>query len=63
MIRDEVEIVNKVMVITQGMRWECRLADHEDGPFVKEKILVCVKNYWVGEIKAANTTASMGASD
>jgi hypothetical protein len=58
LMRDEVDVLNKVMLITQGMRWKCRLADHEDGPFVREKILVCVKTYWVGEINAANTTAA-----
>ncbi|KAG0578364.1 hypothetical protein M758_4G015400 [Ceratodon purpureus] len=59
LMRDEVDVMNKVMLITQGMRWNCRLADHEDGPFVKEKVLVCVKSYWVGEVKVANTTAAV----
>ena len=58
LMRDEVDVLNKVMFITQGMRWKCRLADHEDGPFEREKILVCVKTYWVGEIKTANTTTA-----
>lgn len=56
LVRDEVDVLNKVMLITQGMRWECRMADHEDGPFVREKIMVCVKTYWVGV--ALNTTTS-----
>jgi len=56
LVRDEVDVLNKVMLITQGMRWECRMTDHEDGPFVREKIMVCVKTYWVGV--ALNTTTS-----
>ncbi len=47
-IRDEVDVLTKVMTISQGMRWETRLADHESGPFNPEKILVGVKTYWVG---------------
>ncbi|CAM6041334.1 unnamed protein product [Sphagnum compactum] len=47
-IRDEVDVLTKVMAISQGMRWETRLADHESGPFNPEKILVGVKTYWVG---------------
>lgn len=47
-IRDEVDVLNKVMMISLGTRWETRMADHEDGPFVREKILVGVKTYWVG---------------
>lgn len=53
-IRDEVEVLNRVMMISQGMRWETRMADHEDGPLVPEKILVGVKTYWVGS--SANAT-------
>lgn len=56
LVRDEVDVLNKVMSITQGMRWECRMADHEDGPMIREKIMVCVKTYWVGV--ALNTTTS-----
>ncbi|CAM6049309.1 unnamed protein product [Sphagnum compactum] len=58
LMRDEVDVLNKAMAITQGMRWECRLADHEDGPFNLEKILVCVKTYWVGEYTAASSDSA-----
>ncbi|KAL3817941.1 hypothetical protein ACJIZ3_003846 [Penstemon smallii] len=53
--RDGVEVLNKVMKIARGMRWETKMMDHEDGPLVPEKILVAVKQYWVG---AANGTSS-----
>lgn len=58
LIRDEVDVLNKVMMISQGMRWESRMADHEDGPFVREKILVGVKTYWVGSLPANSSGSS-----
>ncbi|KAH7276422.1 hypothetical protein KP509_39G006900 [Ceratopteris richardii] len=47
-VRDDVVILNKVLSMAPGLRWETRLADHESGPFNAEKILVAVKTYWVG---------------
>ena len=47
-IRDQAEVVNKVRKIVRGMRWEAKMLDHEDGPIVPHKILVAVKQYWVG---------------
>lgn len=52
-LRDEVDVMNKVKKIAGGMRWHAKLMDHEDGPLVPEKILVAVKQYWVG-----NSTSS-----
>ncbi|KAL6979828.1 hypothetical protein U1Q18_021484 [Sarracenia purpurea var. burkii] len=46
--RDDVHILNKVRKIIGGMRWETKMTDHEDGPLVPEKILVAVKQHWVG---------------
>ncbi|KAM7484359.1 hypothetical protein LguiA_000368 [Lonicera macranthoides] len=46
-IRDEVDVLMKVKKIIEGMRWDTKLTDHEDGPLVPEKILVAVKQYWV----------------
>lgn len=53
--RDEVDVLNKVKKIVGGMRWEAKMMDHEDGPLVPEKILVAVKQYWVGS--AGNSTS------
>jgi len=50
-IRDEVDVLNKVKKIVGGMRWEAKMVDHEDGPLVPEKILVAVKEYWVANTK------------
>lgn len=47
-IRDGVDVVNKARKLANGMRWNTKLLDHEDGPLVPEKILVAVKTYWVG---------------
>uniref|UniRef100_A0A5B6YKW6 Methyltransferase n=1 Tax=Davidia involucrata TaxID=16924 RepID=A0A5B6YKW6_DAVIN len=46
--RDEVDVMNKVKKIAGGMRWDTKMMDHEDGPLVPEKILVAIKQYWVG---------------
>lgn len=54
-IRDEVEVLNKVRRIVRGMRWNTKMVDHEDGPLVPEKILVAVKQYWVA---SSNSTSS-----
>ena len=55
-LRDEVDVMNKVKKIAGGMRWNTKLMDHEDGPLVPEKILVAVKQYWVGS--SGNSTSS-----
>lgn len=54
-VRDEVEVVNKVMQISKGMRWDVKMVDHEDGPLVPQKILIAVKQYWVA---SSNSTSS-----
>lgn len=47
--RDGVEVLNKVRKIAQGMKWDLKLTDHEDGPLVPEKILIAVKQYHSAE--------------
>ncbi|XVE64540.1 hypothetical protein DITRI_Ditri07aG0108600 [Diplodiscus trichospermus] len=47
--RDAVELLVKIKSITDGMRWQSQIIDHESGPFNPEKILVAVKTYWTGE--------------
>ncbi|KAK8584156.1 hypothetical protein V6N12_068404 [Hibiscus sabdariffa] len=46
-IRDQVNVLNKVKKIVGGMRWNTRMVDHENGPLVSEKVLFAVKRYWV----------------
>ena len=47
-LRDSVDVLNKVRRTVSGLRWKSKLLDHEDGPHVLEKILISVKEYWVG---------------
>ncbi|KAL5719343.1 hypothetical protein ACHQM5_012136 [Ranunculus cassubicifolius] len=47
--RDTVEVLVKIQSISERMRWESKIMDHESGPFNPEKILVAVKTYWTGE--------------
>lgn len=53
--RDEVDTLNKVRKFAEGMRWDTKMMDHEDGPLIPEKILIAVKQYWVGS--AGNSTS------
>lgn len=46
--RDNVETLTKIQSITNGMKWNSRILDHEKGPFNPEKILLAVKSYWTG---------------
>ena len=46
--RDDVDVLLRVKKTVSGMRWDTKLVDHEDGPLIPEKILVAVKQYWVG---------------
>ncbi|KAG6504491.1 hypothetical protein ZIOFF_036825 [Zingiber officinale] len=45
-IRDTVDVLAKVQVVADRMRWNSKIMDHERGPFIPEKILVAVKTYW-----------------
>ncbi|EYU33422.1 hypothetical protein ABFS82_05G069500 [Erythranthe guttata] len=47
--RDVVEVLVKIKSITDGMRWESKIVDHESGPFNVEKILLATKTYWTAE--------------
>ncbi|KAG6518894.1 probable methyltransferase PMT15 [Zingiber officinale] len=44
--RDDVDVLVKVKSITDGMRWDSQIVDHEDGPLRREKLLLVVKTYW-----------------
>lgn len=46
-LRDNVDVLNRVKKLLGGIRWDSKLVDHEDGPLVPEKILIAVKQYWV----------------
>lgn len=48
-IRDTVEVLTKVQAITDGMRWNNQILDHESGPYNPEKILLAIKTYWTAD--------------
>jgi hypothetical protein len=48
-IREDVDMLVKVKSVADGMRWESQIVDHEDGPLVREKILLVVKMYWTAQ--------------
>lgn len=45
-IRDDVDLLVKIKSVADGMRWNSQIVDHEDGPLVREKLLLVVKTYW-----------------
>lgn len=45
-IRDDVDVLVKIKSTIDGMRWDSQIVDHEDGPRVREKLLLAVKLYW-----------------
>ncbi|GJN21832.1 hypothetical protein PR202_gb09349 [Eleusine coracana subsp. coracana] len=48
-IRDDVDMLVKIKSLADGMRWDSQIVDHEDGPLVREKLLLVVKTYWTAE--------------
>ncbi|AQK54248.1 putative methyltransferase PMT15 [Zea mays] len=48
-VREDVDMLVKVKSLADGMRWESQIVDHEDGPLVREKILLVVKTYWTAQ--------------
>ncbi|XP_028759133.1 probable methyltransferase PMT16 [Neltuma alba] len=45
-LRDDVDVLVKVKSIADAMQWETRIANHEEGPHRREKILLAAKQYW-----------------
>lgn len=45
-IRDDVDVLVEVKNIVDKLQWDSRMTDHEDGPHVREKILIATKQYW-----------------
>lgn len=45
-IRDDVDVLLNVKNILDGVEWESKLVDHEDGPLVRQKLLIATKQYW-----------------
>ncbi|KAF6154446.1 hypothetical protein GIB67_028338 [Kingdonia uniflora] len=45
-IREDIDILQRIKSITDGFLWDSRIVDHEDGPLNREKLLFAVKSYW-----------------
>ncbi|XP_074263270.1 putative methyltransferase PMT15 [Silene latifolia] len=45
-LRDDVDVVTNVKNKLEGMQYNCRIVDHENGPIHREKIMVAIKEYW-----------------
>lgn len=58
-IRDDVDMLVKIKSLIDGMQWDGRITDHEDGPHQRQKILFAVKQYWTapGPEQGAGTTS------
>ncbi|OIV98746.1 hypothetical protein TanjilG_24917 [Lupinus angustifolius] len=48
-LRDDVDVLLKVKRIADGLQWDTRITDHENGPLQREKILLAVKQYWTAQ--------------
>ena len=44
--RDDVDNLVKMKRMTDALKWDSQIIDHEDGPLVREKLLFAVKLYW-----------------
>ncbi|XP_077246486.1 putative methyltransferase PMT15 [Tasmannia lanceolata] len=44
--REDVDVLVRIKRLTDGMKWETQIVDHEDGPKKREKLLLAVKLYW-----------------
>ncbi|PIN02758.1 hypothetical protein CDL12_24725 [Handroanthus impetiginosus] len=51
-IRDDVDTLLQVKRIADGLNWDSRIVDHEDGPLKREKLLFAVKLYWTAAASA-----------
>ncbi|KAB2597630.1 methyltransferase PMT15 [Pyrus ussuriensis x Pyrus communis] len=50
--RDDVDVLVKIKSILDAMQYDARIVDHENGPKVREKILLAVKQYWTAPAPA-----------
>ncbi|XP_062154469.1 probable methyltransferase PMT15 [Alnus glutinosa] len=60
--RDDVDYLVKIKSIIDGMQWESRIVDHENGPHQREKILLAAKQYWTAPAPGQNKGGSKSAS-
>ncbi|CAO2144647.1 unnamed protein product [Urochloa humidicola] len=61
-LRDDVEILLKVQRMVKGMRWKTLMANHEDSPNIREKVLYAVKRYWTAAGEESEEQKNTGSS-
>ena len=45
-IRDDLDMIVKIMKMLHKMQYTATIVDHEDGPLEREKLLMAKKQYW-----------------
>ncbi|KAF8412317.1 hypothetical protein HHK36_000278 [Tetracentron sinense] len=61
-LRDDVDVLVKIKSITDKLKWDSQIVDHEDGPLKREKLLFAVKLYWTSPAPSPNQEGSITAS-
>jgi hypothetical protein len=61
-LRDDVEILLKVQRTVKGMRWKTLMANHEDSPNIREKVLFAVKRYWTADSEGSEEQKNTDSS-
>ena len=54
--RDDIDVLVKVKNNIKEMQWNSVIFDHEEGPLVREKIMVAVKQYWTASASDQTTS-------
>ncbi|KAF8412318.1 hypothetical protein HHK36_000279 [Tetracentron sinense] len=60
--RDHIDVLVKIKSITDRLKWDSRIVDHEDGPLNREKLLFAAKLYWTAPAPSPNQEDSKTAS-
>ncbi|XP_048574146.1 probable methyltransferase PMT2 [Triticum urartu] len=48
-LRDDIDVLLRVDKVATGMRWKTMMANHEDSPHIREKVLYAIKPYWTAD--------------
>lgn len=61
-LRDDIDILLRVDKVVNGMRWKTMMANHEDSPHIREKVLYAVKRYWTADSDKSSPQEKKGSS-
>ncbi|KQJ87914.1 probable methyltransferase PMT2 [Brachypodium distachyon] len=62
-LRDDVDVLLQVQRVATGMRWKMMMANHEDSPHIREKVLYAVKRYWTVDSDKVSEEKKRGPSE